>query len=88
MLTDNLFGYLDRRRASGSARYNQFNGSSDLYPLLNKNLHNNWIKNVCALRIQRVWRQFLERKREKELLNQQFKENMKIPEKFASWFSY
>lgn len=77
MLTDNLFGY------------NQFSGSSDLYPLLNKNLHNNWIKNVCALRIQRVWRKFLVRKREKELLNQQFKENMKfVPEKFASWFSY
>ena len=53
--------------------YNEFSGSSDLYPLLNKNLHNSWVKQNSALLIQRVWRKY-----------KCNKEN----ERFPSWFPF
>jgi hypothetical protein len=61
---NNLFGY------------NEFSGSSDLYPLLNKNLHNSWEKNNAVLLIQRVWRKYKQNK----IKN--------VKERFASWFPF
>ena len=76
-MTEYTFGYI------------QFDGSSDLYPLQNKNLHNNWLKNNCALRIQNVWRKHNKKQKEKKRLELEFKNNMKyVPERFWSWFPY
>ena len=72
-LSNNLFGY------------NEFSGSSDLYPLLNKNLHNSLVKHNAALLIQKVWRKY-NRKYNRKYKCKKTKKN--VNERFPSWFPF